>query len=244
MLRNSVFNIKKFRKEISQYPNQIISSNSKLRKDGIYNITFPAIQGYYLNKGNLTKQITCPNAGVCKAFCYASNGGYIFSNSMVKHSRNLNFMMNDGIGFTDQLIKEIKSKKNIRALRWHDAGDFMNEYHWNIAKSVMNNCPDIKFYCYTKMVSFFKSRNDIPKNFTIVFSFGGKEDHLIDTNNDRHSMVFPNRNALRNAGYSDGTNSDRLACNDKFKKIGLVVHGNRFKMPKMRKIAETLCNKG
>jgi hypothetical protein len=99
--------------------------------------------------------------------------------------------------------------------------------------------PHVQFYAYSKAVSLIKSKiakGEMPSNFTVVFSFGGKEDHLIDTNVDRHAKVFPNRASLRAAGYSDGTNTDRLACNPKFKKIALVVHGNHLRMNKLRKM--------
>jgi hypothetical protein len=44
-----------------------------------------------------------------------------------------------------------------------------------------------------------------------VFSLGGKEDHLIDLNNDRHADVFPDLESLVAAGYSDQSDDDRLA---------------------------------
>jgi hypothetical protein len=231
-----------FLNAISIAPKVILTSNSKLRKDGLVNITMPAYAGYYVSNGKLTKQITCPSAGVCKAYCYAGVNGmgtYKFSGSMIKHSRNLNYVMNNPFDFANQLIAEIDKKsksKGFRAVRFHDAGDWMSEGYWGVMKSVMNALPHVKFYCYSKMISFIKSRNDLPKNFTVVFSIGGTEDHLIDKNKDRHSMIFPSRQALRDAGYSDATHSDRIASNPKYQKIGLVIHQNHFTMPKFRKM--------
>ncbi len=163
---------------------------------------------------------------------------------MVKHARNLNYAMNDAFGFANQLIEEITVKaKNpkFRAIRWHDSGDIMSEGYWGMMKAVMTALPHVQFYAYSKRVSFLKEKakqGDIPANFTVVFSFGGTEDHLIDTQNDRHAKVFPNRASLRAAGYSDGTHTDRLAANPGFQKIGLVVHGNWLRLKKMRKIVE------
>jgi len=234
-----------FAKAIAITPKEILSSNSKLRKDGIQNITMPSYKGYYLSNGKLTEQLTCPNAGACKAYCYAGAAGiagggtYRFRLSMVKHSRNLNYVMNDPFEFANQLVREIRVKarnSKFRAVRIHDSGDFMSEGYWGVMKSVMLALPNVQFYCYSKMVSFFKSRNDIPSNFTVVFSTGGTEDHLIDTEKDRHAKIFHSRKALREAGYSDGTNTDRLASNPKFQKIGLVIHQNYKAMPKFRKM--------
>lgn len=229
-----------FAKAISVTPKEILSSNSKLRADGIQNITMPAFKGYYIHGGKLKVQTTCPEAKACKAYCYAGVAGtYGFVGSMVKHSRNLNYVMNKPFEFAEQLIHEISVKaKNpkFRAVRWHDAGDAFSEGYWGVMKAVMNALPNVKFYAYSKMVSFFKGRTDIPSNFHVVFSMGGTEDHLIDTENDRHAKVFHTRQALRDAGYSDGTNTDRLAASGKYKKIALVVHGNHKAMPKFRRM--------
>src|ERR1700722_20886334 len=114
----SGINADTFAKAIAITPKKILSSNSKLSKDGISNITMTAFNGYYLRNGQLEKQITCPSAGACKAYCYASAGTYGFRASMVKHSRNLNYVMNDPFGFANQLINEISKIRNVRAIRW------------------------------------------------------------------------------------------------------------------------------
>ncbi len=221
-------------------PNSIMTSNSKLRKDGIWNVTLPAYQASVVFNGKLETIKTCPSAGVCKSYCYAGlTGTYLFSKSMVKHARNLQFLLDDAFGFATQLVQEIKGKRNLRAIRWNDSGDFFNSHYWTIARAVMEALPNIRFYAYSKRVAFFKelqAHKALPANFTVVFSFGGMEDHLIDTQNDRHAKVFSSRGILRAAGYSDGTHTDRLATNPAFQKIGLVIHGNHKAMPKYRKI--------
>ena len=225
---------------IQTRPTSIMTSNSKLKKDGIWNVTLPAFQASVVKDGKLEVIKTCPSAGVCKSYCYAGlTGTYLFSRSMVKHARNLQYMLDDAFGFATQLVKEIKGKRNLRAIRWNDSGDFYDTHYWNIAKAVMLALPHIKFYAYSKMVAFFKEQQALkalPANFTVVFSFGGTDDHLIDTQNDRHAKVFSSHGILRKAGYSDGTNTDRLATNPAFLKIGLVVHGNHKAMPKYRRI--------
>lgn len=239
----SAMTVAAFAKAISKRPSEILSANSKLRKDGIANITMPAAKGAYVNNGKIESVITCPSAGSCLALCYASSGTYLFRNSMVKHSRNLQFFMDDPFEFANQLIAEIGKKaarKGFRAIRWHDSGDFFSEGYWGMAKAVMEAHPNVQFYAYTKRVSFFKGRTDIPANFSPVYSFGGREDNLIDMENDRHARIFETRKALRDAGYSDGSNSDRLAANPTHKKIGLVIHGNHKAMPKLRNIVKRL----
>lgn len=224
-------------------PKSIITSNSKLKKDGIWNVTLPAYSASIVMNGKLETINTCPSAGVCKAYCYASQGTYNFAKCVVKHARNLQFLLDDSFGFATQLVQEIKGKRNLRAIRWNDSGDFFNSHYWTIARAVMEALPNIRFYAYSKRVAFFKelqAHKALPANFTVVFSFGGMEDHLIDTQNDRHAKVFSSRGILRAAGYSDGTHTDRLATNPAFQKIGLVIHGNHKAMPKYRRIIKRI----
>lgn len=228
-----------FAKAIQIRPETILTSNSKLSKDGIHNVTMPAARASVVIDGKLQVMNTCPSAGQCLNLCYASSGTYLFSASMVKHTRNLQFLLDDAFGFADQLITEIsaKAKRNPKLkVRWNDSGDIFNDGYWGVMVAVMKALPHVTFYAYSKRVSFLKSK-EWPENFTVVFSMGGTEDHLIDTNKDRHAAIFSSRAALRAAGYSDGTHTDRLASNRKFQKIGLVVHGNWLAMHKLRKVA-------
>ena len=43
-----------------------------------------------------------------------------------------------------------------------------------------------------------------------VYSLGGKEDHLVDRERDRHCDVFPSVEAARAAGYMPQSEDDRL----------------------------------
>ena len=53
---------------------------------------------------------------------------------------------------------------------------------------------------------------------------GGKQDHLVDKDNDRHADVFPTLEALEAAGYADQTESDLLAATLPSNRIGIVVN--------------------
>ena len=233
-----------FAKAIKVRPSTILTSNSKLSKDGIHNVTMPAARASVVIGGKLQIMNTCPSAGQCLNLCYASSGTYLFTHSMVKHARNLQFLLDDPFGFADQLIAEIetKAKRNPKLkVRWNDSGDIFNEGYWAVMVHVMKSLPEVSFYAYSKRVSFLKSK-EWPSNFSAVFSQGGTEDHLIDTSKDRHAAIFSSRATLRAAGYSDGTHTDRLASNRKFIKIGLVAHGNWLALHKLRKVAKGIEN--
>lgn len=229
-------------KAISVLPKKILSSNTKLHADGIWNVTMPAQRALVAVGGSPVELNTCPCAGACKAFCYSSSGCYGFHGSMVKHGKNLQFLMSNPLAFADTLVKEIESKvrnpkiKNFRAIRWNDSGDWFSLY-WNVAKSVMNRLPNVKFYCYTKMVAFMREEQkkaDYPKNFTAVFSFGGTQDNLIDKATDRHAIAFPSRSILRKYHYTEAFNSDVPATNPKTMRVGLIAHGNHLAIGKIK----------
>jgi len=216
---------------IQKRPKNILTSNSKLSKDGIWNLTIPAINGHIIHNGKLEVINTCPGAGVCKRFCYANQGAYIFSMSHIKHHQNLQFMMDSPREFAMQVINEIKRKRIIKAIRFNDSGDFF-PYYWNIASVIINHFPKIKFYCYTKNIPLFRELEKnkvIPDNFTYVFSMGGKYDDMI-VEGDRVAFPFMNRKELRKAGYTEAYNSDKPAYNKKNKRIGLIVHGCKCMM--------------
>jgi len=219
-------------------PRTILTSNTKLAKDRIWNLTLPAAKVLVEIDSKPVEFITCPGAGQCLAFCYAQSGSYVFHPARVKHARNLQWMLDDPFTFTDKVIKEVKSKRTIRALRFNDSGDIWGDGYWGIIKAICAACPDVQCYAYTKAIKFFKDKpqSEMPVNFTLIFSYGGKFDSLIDTATDRHSKVFATRSALRKAGYSDGTHTDRIATNPLIQKVGLVVHGNHLRMPKLRKL--------
>jgi len=88
--------------------------------------------------------------------------------------------------------------------------------------------PDVEFYAYTKMVSMVQGAGVRPSNFTVIFSYGGKEDHLIDVSYDRHSQVFSDIEGLLQAGYIDASQDDSKALTPN-NKVGLIYHGAKSK---------------
>lgn len=221
--------------KIAIRPASIMTQNTKMKKDGIWNITFPAQQVLINNHGVVN---TCQGAKACKQYCYASNGFYSSTVAMVKHARNFDYIMNDPFGFANQLIQEINARK-ATIIRIHDSGDFTKET-WLVFKEVMLSLPHVKFYAYTKRVSFFLKMKNIPSNFTYVFSFGGKEDHLIDRSIHRHSQIFTSLDDLTNAGYTDTHISDLPAADPSILKIGLFVHGIYTLVPRFKTIIDSL----
>lgn len=213
-----------YKNQIQEKPKILFRQNSKLKKDNIYQFSLPAYKSIIFKDNQEQELKTCPNAGKCVAYCYASSGNYISKNVILTHSRNLNFVINFPEEFVNLAIKEISEKK-ISILRIHDSGDFFSEDYLNLWFRIIEANPNVKFYAYTKQVSMFKLKI-LPKNFTVVFSFGGKEDNLIDEKKDRFSKVFKNESVLNKLSFQNVSSSDLKASQKRFRKIGLIAHGN------------------
>lgn len=193
----------------------------KIKVADVYNWGIPAFKSQ-------TGLITCPNASRCATGCYAQNGTYLFSNVKSKYESRLELaqapQFEAVLGAEIALVKEKALKRDKPCIiRIHDSGDFYSiEYTQKWLRLIQSN-PYTLFYAYTKQVAMFKSFHSLPHNLRLIFSYGGKQDHLIDSEQDRHAQVFETLKDLQNAGYADASNDDMVAIGPCLK-IGLVFH--------------------
>lgn len=194
----------------------LLSINKKIKgsnfKGKAANFSLPALE-------------TCPNAGACARGCYAMQGAYRWSNVYAKHKANYNASLTNE--FIGAMTLEVRMKR-LNVVRIHDAGDFYNYAYAMKWVAIAEACPDVTFYAYTKMVNMFDHTIDLPDNFIVIYSMGGKQDQSIDVNIDRHSQVFANEKDLEAAGYVNASKDDALAIGIN-PKIGLVYHGAKSK---------------
>jgi hypothetical protein len=210
---------------------RLLTQNSELRPDGIYNWSIPALAAKLSDGKNIK---TCPNAGACANVCYARNGTYNFSNVKARHTANLEYVINDPQGWFAQMLEEVNHPRmRGKYVRIHDSGDFFSEDYLLLWLKIALLTPDVTFYCYTKEVSMFKRivEYDCPKNFRYLYSLGGREDYLIDLELDRHADVFPDDAAILEAGYANQDASDLLAITLTSNKIGIPQNN----IPQFRK---------
>lgn len=196
---------------------------SSTKDIAVYNWTIPAYKG-------LDGTITCPNASKCIKGCYAQMGAYIWSNTRKSHQEKLDLTKTEL--FVPSMIAAIKVKMRRSKqvyIRIHDAGDFYSldyTFKWINIMNHFKNQP-VKFYAYTKQVKLFKDiKIDLPENFKIIYSYGGKQDIDINPEIDRHSWVFETEKELESKGYINASKDDLLALTDNVK-VGLVYHGNK-----------------
>ena len=215
-------------------PKKLLTQNAELKPDGIWNWSLPAF-GVTLTNGQTMN--VCPSAGICASFCYARNGTYNFSNVKARHIRNLEYILEDPDGWKLQMLAEVQSPKMQGGyVRIHDSGDFFNYEYLKLWFDIASETPGVTFYAYTKEVGLFKEHaSECPSNFKYLFSLGGKEDHLIDLEHDRHADVFKDPQAIVDAGYGNQSASDLLAITLPTNKVGIPANNiPRFK----KKMAE------
>lgn len=208
----------------------LLTQNSDLRKTGIFGWTLPA---HWVQLTNGKKFNACPNAGICGAFCYAKSGTFMFSNVRKAHIEKLELVLYQRQKWKDMMNEELKKKKYVgKYIRVHDAGDFFAKDYLLDWMSIARQNQQCTFYAYTKEVSMVKSISP-PSNFIFIFSYGGKEDHLIDKENDRHSDVFYDYDKMIALGYNDIGEDDKQAAIHENKKVGLFRNNIKHFIKKM-----------
>ncbi len=213
----------------------LLTQNSELKPHRIYNFAIPA--WFVRLDGKVFK--TCPNAGACAQVCYARNGTYLFSNVLAAHTKNLRLTFDKPVLFRALINKELSHKRfkptyeprqmpegvelthdhwlqawicnGGAAVRIHDSGDFYSEAYLYLWFAIAEDNPQVLFYAYTKEVAMLKEHGTkAPINFRWLYSTGGLQDDLI-TVDDRRADVFPNEQAIADAGYISQDASDLLA---------------------------------
>jgi hypothetical protein len=197
---------------------RLSDGNTKLKKDGI--VSF-----------NLIPILHCPMAGACKAFCYATVGQQAFKSGVLRRARA--FLATQQWGFVPRMIQEVQraTARGARAVRVHDSGDFYSYDYMLSWFEIARQCPTVRFYAYTKMVSLVRMAHKaglVPDNFRLIQSLGGLADKQIDKSLP-HSRIFSSLADLVAAGYSDASESDAPAAFSDTPNVGLVIHGAKAK---------------
>lgn len=232
-------------------PLRLLTQNSDLRRVGVWNWTLPA-WAVRLPDGRTMN--VCPSAGACAKVCYARNGTYLFPAVRAAHMRNLLMVVDHLDEWIDAMLDETGHRRFApkgvprevpgvdpyalhpdtrdwmlsggAAIRIHDSGDFFSDDYLEAWLHIAANRPDILFYAYTKEVSRFRRvMPEIPPtNFLWLYSMGGREDHLIDPDTDRHADVWPDEQSIEAAGYVSQDASDLLAVLAQSNRIGIPAN--------------------
>lgn len=195
--------------------NSKIKKTSKLLNVRLFNFGIPAYK-------SASGKLTCPMADLCIKFCYAKKGAYIWGN--VKPAFEKRYELSKTDQFVEAMNAEIK-KKRPDYVRVHDSGDYYSKAYLQKWIEIAIHNPSVRFYSYTNMVDMILNTS-LPDNYDIIFSDSGKQKHLINEKEHRHTKIFPSHKALISSGYIDASSTDLMATRwfSNNKKVGLVIH--------------------
>jgi hypothetical protein len=149
---------------------------------------------------DLTSGHTCPYADKCKSMaveigegkykiedgpncevrCFSASQEVVFP--AVRRAREHNTSLIRAAKTEARIAKLILASLplNVGVVRYHVGGDFFSMAYFRAAIRVALARPDVLFYGYTKNIpALLKCQDDIPDNFRMVASYGGKRDDLI-----------------------------------------------------------------
>lgn len=151
---------------------------------------------------NLPAGRTCPGAMFCKSFAVVTPEGRKIQDG--EHTEFRCFAASaevqyDGVFYNradnlQQVVEQIKSgnlaeflnrelHKNLKPrhtrVRIHESGDFFSATYLQAWVMVAMANPSLDFYCYSKSLNLFMGL-ELPSNFYLTASYGGKFDYLID----------------------------------------------------------------
>jgi hypothetical protein len=125
-----------------------------------------------------------------------------------------------------RLINRSLPRKGIKLVRIHSSGDFFSQAYFDAWLFVAQANPHLIFYAYTKALPYWiKRREQVPSNFKLVASRGGRFDNLIETHNLRNvRVVFSEAEAIELDLLID--HDDKLVwCGDG--NFALLLHGTQ-----------------
>lgn len=193
---------------------------------------------------NLPAGHTCPGAQDCLARADKMTGKIIggkqsthrcFSASMealrpnVRESRWHNLetvkkLLKTQWQMAESIAGILTSRKyhSVKYLRIHESGDFFSSQYLAEWIRAAELCPNIVFYAYTKSAHLFVDL-EIPENFVVTYSIGGKHDDKIPECARTARVVFSEEEAARLGLPID--HDDTIARDPNSGPFALLIHG-------------------
>lgn len=199
--------------------------------------------GSHIYTFSLPSGHTCPGARECLAFsdrltgritdgaaqtlrCFSALMEARFPSVRQSRWRNLELLrQRKGLDGMIALIHGSLPAK-AREVRVHVGGDFLNANYFRAWLAVARLRPATDFYAYTKSINFWRQyESEIPANFKLTASEGGRYDHLIK-GLKRAKVVFSTEEA---AALGLEIDHDDSHARSGVKSFALLLHGSQKK---------------
>ena len=172
--------------------------NAKLEKLGGIVYTFSLPSGHScpfaqdcLSKAVVTNGKVAIQDGPKTQFrCFSATQEVVYTG--VRDQRQHNFDLLKAAKTTAKMVELIEKSlpKQATVIRIHVGGDMFNQNYFNAWRDVAKLHPSVVFYAYTKSLPYWVNQiHDIPKNFKLNASKGGRHDELIAKHNLKYAEV-------------------------------------------------------
>jgi hypothetical protein len=174
--------------------------------------------------------------------CFSASQEALYTDTYNQRKHNFDLVKKkDTHEIVDLINKSIPKKTTI--IRIHVGGDFFNQKYFDAWLEVAKNTPNILFYAYTKALPFWIARlNEIPENFKLNASRGGKHDNLIKEYNLKEAVVVFSEEQAEELGLE--IDHDDTHAYKQEKSFALLIHGAQPKGSEAMKAITTLKQKG
>jgi hypothetical protein len=173
--------------------------------------------------------------------CFAASQEVLYKNTYKARLHNL-LALKSVIKSVSKLTKLILDSlpKKAKYVRVHVSGDFFTQNYFDAWMAVARAKPNVLFYAYTKSLPFWAIRkqkigpnlwqnvdntDNIPHNFVLTASIGGKYDSVINTYNLRSARVVYSEAEAANLGL-EIDHDDSLAMTNGGN-FALLLHGTQ-----------------
>ena len=182
--------------------------------------------------GNLTKsgnpQVKLRDGKDTLFRCFSASQEALLPN--VYRRRKHNYDTLRGLHLNDMIHRlNTDLPEDTGILRWHVGGDFFNSDYFFAAINVAMMNPDKLFYAYTKSLRYwiqYREYTEQLNNFVLTASRGGREDHLIEHEMLRESVVvFSEAEAEEKGLEIDHDDSHAAVPSWRVNDFALLIHG-------------------
>lgn len=167
----------------------------------------------------------------CFAACSEAQYPNVYNSRQNNWDTVKSWLSSGNIGQAGKFMSEAINKaktKNVTHVRIHESGDFFSPEYFRMWMHTARLNPGLIFYAYSKnlpMILEYGLEN-LPRNFYLTASKGGKFDHLIDEGFfPRYSVVVKNQAEADSQALE--VDHDDSHCWKQDGPFALLVHGNQ-----------------